>query len=179
MKTYLMLMALAVNAWAGATNEAPGAAEQKRMFMEAVLQKQHDQFDEAEAQLKQLTVLQPGNAEVAALLAAVQAQRQAKAADPVNVLKRKLAETIITEVKFREAAALDVVQFLQTQADINLVWLVPAEVSVNPVTLSLKKVPLADVLGFVTQLTGLKYRVDPHAVVIYKPEAAAAANAKP
>ena len=46
----------------------------------------------------------------------------------------------------------------------------PADTKLNPVTLNLKKVPFTDVLNYVTQLAGLKYRVDAHAVVIYKPE---------
>ena len=90
MNKYLMLLVVAVNAWAGATNEVPGAAEQKRMFMEAVLQKQHGQLAEAEAQLQQLVVLQPGNAEIKELLTEVQAKIKAKDADPATSRTAKL-----------------------------------------------------------------------------------------
>jgi len=179
MKTYLLLLAMAVNAWAGATNEVPSAPAQKQMFMAAVAHNQQGRFAEAEAQLKQLAVWQPNDPSIKELLAEVQAKQKAKETDPVNVLKRRLAETIIPEVNFRQAAAQDVIQYVQATSgkltadgtEINFVWLVPPDAKVNPVTLSMKKVPLADVLTYVTQLSGLKHRVEPHAVVIYKPEA--------
>ena len=37
------------------------------------------------------------------------------------------------------------------------------------VTLNLHSIPLGDVLKYVTESAGLRYRVDPHAIVIYKP----------
>ena len=36
-------------------------------------------------------------------------------------------------------------------------------------TLNLHNIPLADVLKYVTESAGLRYRTDAHAVVIYKP----------
>jgi type II secretory pathway component GspD/PulD (secretin) len=47
------------------------------------------------------------------------------------------------------------------------------------VTLNLRSVPLADVLKYVTESAGLRYRVDPHAVVIYQPPPAVPAEASP
>ena len=126
---------------------------------------------EAETQLKKLAVLRPDDAKVKELLAEVQAKWKAQQAEPINVLKRQLAETIVPEVKYREAAAQDIIQHLGEASKVNFVWLVPADAKTAPVTLSLTKTPLGDVLQYVTQLSGLKYRVEPHAVVIYKAEA--------
>ena len=179
MKTYLMLLVvLTVNAWEGATNEVPSGAEQERIFMEAVLLRQHGLYGEAEAKLKDLATWQPNQPTIKEMLTDVQAKMKAKEAEPVSVLKRRLAEIVFPVVNFREAAALDVIQYFQTESgklaadktEINFVWLVPAEAKLGAVTLSLKKVPLADALDYVTQLAGLKYRVEAHAVVIYQPE---------
>jgi hypothetical protein len=183
MKCLILLALLAGHAAAGPTNQPPTMAEQERMFMEAVLLRQHRQYAEAEMRLKQLAEWQPNQPTIQEMLAEVREKMKAREAEPVNVLKRKLTETILPEVNFREATALDVIQFLQTESgkwtadktEINIVWMVPADAPVGRVTLNLKKTPLGDVLHYATQLAGLKYRVDSHAVVIYKPEAS---NAK-
>ncbi|MCG3150550.1 MAG: hypothetical protein PCFJNLEI_04036 [Verrucomicrobiae bacterium] len=179
MKLYALILLVAATTLVAATNEPPTAAEQERMFMEAVLLRQYRQYAEAEVRLKQLAVWQPEQATIKEMLADVQSKLKAREAEPVNVLKRRLAETIMPAVNFREATALDVVQYLQTEsgkltadkAEVNIVWMVPPDAKVGKVTLNLKKVPLGDVLNYVTQLAGLKYRVESHAVVIYLTEA--------
>ena len=73
----------------------------------------------------------------------------------------------IPEGNFREATPRDVVEYLSAEArklspdktQINFVWLVPEEVELKPVTMQLRSVPLADVLNYVTQQAGLKYRL--------------------
>jgi hypothetical protein len=105
-------------------------------------------------------------------------KQKREAQDPGYVLRRKLEQIFVPDVHFRNASVTDVVDFLAAEAkklapdqtQINFVWQVPPDTKLNPVTLNLKNVPFVDVLKYVTQLTGLKYRVDAHAVVIYKPE---------
>ncbi|HUJ08681.1 MAG TPA: hypothetical protein VL171_01520 [Verrucomicrobiae bacterium] len=99
-------------------------------------------------------------------------------------LKRKIESLVIPEVNVREASLVDVMDFLQKQgqtlsadkAPINFVWQVPEQAKTAKVTLSLHDVPLADALKYVTQSCGLRYRVDPHAIVIFQPVPAPPAN---
>ena len=73
----------------------------------------------------------------------------------------------VPEINFREANAQDVVTFLQEESAklspdkkaINFVWLVPGGTKVPTVSLSLKHIPMLDVLQYITQITGLRYRV--------------------
>ena len=81
-------------------------------------------------------------------------------------------------MQFRAASPQDVIDYLRHESgkfaadktEVNFVWQVPDSVQLPPITLSLKNIPLSDVLRYVTQLTGLRYRVEPYAVVIYKPD---------
>ena len=101
----------------------------------------------------------------------VQAKRQARENEPAVLLGKKLGNIILPAVNFREAALVDVVAYLEeeTKSEINFVIQIPATEKVLPVTLSLRNVSVADVLKYLTELTKLAYRVDAHAVVIYKP----------
>ena len=52
---------------------------------------------------------------------------------------------------------------------INFVWQAPEASKTARVTLNLHDIPLGDMLKYVTEGAGLRYRVDTHAIVIYKP----------
>lgn len=173
-----LLTAAAVAIGNAATNAVPTMAEHDRLFMEAVMLKQQGLYAEAEVRLKRLAELQPDQPTVKQMLAEVQEKLRQKQTEPAQALRRKLEELIVPEVNFREAVARDVVDFLraesrrldQEKVGINIVWRTPEAAASAKVTLSLRKVPLGDVLRYVTELSGLKYRVDAYAVVIYKPE---------
>jgi hypothetical protein len=92
----------------------------------------------------------------------------------------------------RDAPVMDVIQILRTESEkasanktaINFVWQAPESSKAVKVTLNLHNIPLADVLKYVTESAGLRYRADTHAVVIYKPlptvpKESAPANVKP
>jgi hypothetical protein len=161
------------------TNEAPDPAELNRMTMQAIGLKEKGRFIEAEAMLKRLAQFEPDDAGVKLMLAEVAPKARAQREDPVAVLKRQLDKTVVPEINFREANPLDVIEYLRDESkkytpdksDINYVWLVPPDAKVGVVTLSLRSVSLTDVLHYVTQMAGLRYRLDPHAVVIYQSEA--------
>ena len=173
--TLLMVLVLcgAAVSWAADTNKVLSAEEQDRLFMEAVLLKQYGQYAEAETRLKRLAELNPNQAAIKQQLAEVEAKLNTQQNDPATALKRKLDSIMIRELNFREAQAQDVLAFLRKESgnNVNLVWLVPAGTAVPPITLTLRNVPLSTVLQYVAEITGLRYRVDAHAVVIDKPEA--------
>jgi hypothetical protein len=56
---------------------------------------------------------------------------------------------------------------------VSFVLSLPPGATVRQVTLSLRQVPLLDALRYTTSIVGLEFRVEPHAVVIYKPQPAA------
>ena len=153
-------------------------------------------YDEAEAIAKRIQAQLPDNRDVKLLLEEITRARQRGGDKRPSELQRKLANMNVPEINFREANAQDVVTFLQEESAklspdkkaINFVWLVPDGTKVPAVSLSLKHIPMLDVLQYITQITGLRYRVDAHAVVIYKdapavaqsaPAAPAESNAKP
>jgi len=136
-------------------------------------------YDEAEALCKQILAQKPDQMTAKQLLHEIEGQRhRQEAKDPGYALRHKVAQIVVPEIRFREATPVDVIEYLRMQSkalspdksEINFVWQVPADVKLPSITLSLKNVPLTDVLDYVTQLAKLKYRIDAHAVVIYVPE---------
>ena len=187
-RLFLLILLFAGNlqAHATTTNTPPSAAAQEKLLMEAVLLRSQGFYTEAEGRLKQLAIWQPDQPTIRELLQNVQTKLKLQEQDPVGIMKRKLAAIYFPSVQFRDANPQDVIEFISHEvsklppekADINFVWQIPTGVSVPPITLNLKNIPLTDVLNYVTQLTGLRYRVDAYAVVIYKPELIPPSNVK-
>jgi hypothetical protein len=127
-------------------------------------------YDEAEAAAMDLLQRSPGDERAIAYLRLIQAQRAA--------LESPLQKMIVPKVEFREAAMPDVLKFLQEvsgsltadKRPLSFVLQLPAGVPPPTVTLSLQQVPMLDLLRYVTAATGLAYKVEPHAVVISKPQ---------
>jgi hypothetical protein len=102
-------------------------------------------------------------------------------------LRRRIEGLLIPEVSVREASVMDVIDFLRGQGQtlsvdktpINVIWEAPEETKTAKVTLSLREVPLADALTYVTESVGLRYRVDAYAIVIYIPPPTTPPHAKP
>jgi hypothetical protein len=171
-----------------ATATGTNAAELADVQMAAVLERM-GRYDEAEALCLKLMEQNPNDQTVKQLLGEIEDKKSHQ--DSSSGLQRRLEETIIPEVNVRDAAAGDVIDFLQTESEkrsgdktpINFVWQAPEDAKTAKVTLNLRGVPLADVLKYVTESAGLRYRIDPYAIVIYKslpavPKESAPANVK-
>src|SRR5579862_3144725 len=140
----------------------------------AVIMARMGLYDEAEARCIQILEQKPNDSNVKRLLGEIQdlKRQQNGPAD----LKGRLQEIVIPELNVRDAAVVDVIDFLQAEGQkrskdktpLNFVWQAPENAKVAKITLNLRKVPLADVLKYVTDGAGLRYRVDAHAVVIYQ-----------
>jgi len=147
-----------------ATNDIPAINSLKRQGL----------YDEAGARCLQALQQKPDDPTLKRLLTEIETERGRQQNAPQS-LKRKLETLIVPEVNVREATVGDVVEFLQNQGQtlsedkspINMVWQAPEEAKTAKVTLNLRDVPLADALKYVTQSAGLRYRVDPHAIVFY------------
>jgi hypothetical protein len=132
-------------------------------------------YDEAEAQCEQILAQKPNESTVKQLLEEIRAKRRER--NPSGSLRHKVDEIIIPEMNVHDASVIDVVEFLRGQSQtlssdktaINFVWQAPEDAKAAKVTLNLRNIPLADVLKYVMDSTGLRYRVDAHAIVIYKP----------
>ncbi len=200
MKTTL-LVAIATTSLVGATLTAQAADESKpaetaqpqlsddelgNLLIEAVMLKQRGLYDEAEERCKRILAQKPDHATVKQLLVEIQGMRQrfGNQQQSESRLQKKLSEIIIPAVNFREAALGDVIEFLQQESGklspdktvVNFVWQAPDELRLKRVTLSLQKVPLLEVLRYAIHGTGLSYRLDSYAVVIYQPEMSAPAT---
>lgn len=200
MKTTLLVAIAAV--WlVGATLPARAADESKpaqtaqpqlsddelgNLLIEAVMLKQRGLYDEAEERCKRILAQKPDQPTVKQLVVEIQGMRQrfGSQQQPESKLQKKLSEIIIPTVNFREAALGDVIEFLQQESGklsadktvVNFVWQAPEESRLKRVTLSLQKVSLSEVLRYAIHGTGLSYRLDPYAVVIYQPEKSASAT---
>jgi hypothetical protein len=169
----------------GGTSAVAPTEEQSREVQVIMALERTGQYDEAEARCIQILEQRPNDEVAKRLLSEIQARLRQE--DPLADLKHKLAETVIPEVNVREAAVADVIDSLQTEAQkhsadkapINFVWQAPEESKTAKITLILRSVPLADALKYVTEIAGLRYRVDAHAVVIYKPVPAAPKESSP
>jgi hypothetical protein len=132
-------------------------------------------YDEAEAHCVQMLQKNPNDPDVKRLLEEIEDAKHKPHSS--TTLREALEEIIIPEVNFRGARTADVIDFLRVESQkvsgtdnpINFVWEAPESFKTAKVTLNLRSVPLADVLKYVTDSAGLRYRVDPHAVVIYQP----------
>jgi hypothetical protein len=150
-----------------------------------ILLERTGQYDQAEARCMQMLQQNPNDADAKRLLAEVEDTKQKPAS--FAALRETLEEIVIPEVNFRGAGVVEVIDYLQTESQkvsgsenpINFVWEAPESSKTAKVTLNLRGVPLADVLKYVTESAGLRYRVDPHAVVIYQPPAARQTEASP
>ena len=174
-----LLMILIASATLAADTNTTSQLQLEEKFQQAVLLARVGLYDEAAGLCKEILSQKPEQPTVTQLLREIEElKRRKQAQDPSFELRHKLEQINMPEVSFREANPSDVVKFLSEQAkklspdhaEVNFVWMVPADAKLNPVTLNLRDVPFTDVLGYVTQLAGLRYRVEPHAVVIYKPE---------
>jgi len=151
------------------------------LFQQAVMLSQVGLYDEAEARCKTILSQMPDQPTVKKMLQDIQEKRKLSqknnpSAESKKELEKELSAIVLPEVEFREATVSDVIAFLRQEskkytkdkAEINFVIVLP-EGKEPTVTLSLRKIPLMEVLRYITVLTGLQCQVDPHAVVISPP----------
>lgn len=99
--------------------------------------------------------------------------------EPTVYLTRKMQEIVFPQVQFAGASIEEAVEFLRVKSrDLDVNETDPAKKGVNiilkagdaPVTasisLDLKDVPMVEALRYVTELAGMKYKVEPFAVLI-------------
>ena len=163
---------------AGTNAQALTQAQLDELFAKAVNLHKHHRYDEAEAVARRIFAQEPDIHDVQQLLGEFARARAASGLieDPTRELKKKLYGILIPEVNVHEADVRDVVRFLHDESGrlspdktaVNFVWLVPAEEKVPPVTMQLRKMPLAEVIRYILAAARLNCRVEPHAVVIYK-----------
>ena len=185
----LVSVVFGTGSWAAEAN-ATGAVKLTddqlgKLWEAAVLLARTGLYDEAADRCQRILAQKPNEVKAQQLLYEIQTvQRQHS---PSSDLRRQLSEMIIPELNVREAAVSDVIELLRGQSQqlsedkssINFVWQAPEDAKTIKVTLDLRKVSLADVLKYATDLAGLRYRVDAHAVVIYKPLPAAPGDSTP
>jgi hypothetical protein len=148
---------------------SPALIQTLRMKIDILMRQRR--YDEAEAAAMDLLQRSPNNEHAIAYLRLIQSSRLA--------LEVPLQKMIVPKIEFREASLSDVLSFLhktsgELSADkkpISFVFHAPPGTTIPAVTLSLQQVPMLDVLRYVTATTGLAYKVEPHAVIIYKQQA--------
>jgi hypothetical protein len=193
----LAAVILLLGAWTGAAGEAATTNAAKltddqmgEMLQGAILLARMGLYDEAEEQCNKILAQDPKQPTVKQLLDEIQEKKRQLVS--FTDLRHKLDETMIRELNVRDAPVTDVIEILRTESEkvsadktpINFVWQAPEASKAAKVTLNLHNVPLGDVLKYVTESAGLRYRADMHAVVIYKPlptvpKESAPANVKP
>lgn len=170
----------------GGANTATSTEQQSSEIQAIDLLRRTGHYDEAEARGLQILKQKPDDPTIKRLLAEIQSERGRQQSSSAS-LRRRIESLVIPEVNVRGASVIEVVDFLKEQgqtlsvdkAPINIVWEAPEETKTAKVTMSLREVPLAEALRYVTESVGLRYRVDAHAIVIYIPPPAAPPHAKP
>jgi hypothetical protein len=150
------------------------------MYAQAVVLHRFGRYDEAEAVARKIEAQVPNNADVKRLLAEIANARAVKLPARGTEIQKRLSEAKLPEIKLREAPARDAVELVREEAakalkdskPVNLVWLVPADAKIGTVTLSLTDISALDALNYIMQITKLKYRFDPNAIVVFQPEPA-------
>jgi hypothetical protein len=145
------------------------------MLQGAILLARMGLYDEAEQQCNRILAQDPKQSTVKQLLDEIQEKKRLQGS--ATELRRKLDDTMIHELNVHDAPVTDVIEILRIESEkvstdktpINIVWQAPEGSKASKVTLNLHDVPLGDVLNYVTEGAGLRYRADAHAVVIYKP----------
>ena len=182
-----------------AAGEAAGTASRSvkltddqmgEMLQGAILLARMGLYDEAEQQCNKILAQEPKQPTVKQLLDEIQEKKRQQ--NSSSDLRHKLDDITIHELNVRDATVMDVIGLLQTESQkvsadktpINFVWQAPEASKTAKLTLNLHNIPLGDVLKYVTEGAGLRYRADAHAIVIYKPlptvlKESAPANVKP
>ena len=176
--------ALPVSAGTGEVKKAEAPAEQLtddqlgELFQQAFVLASFRRFDDAEKIGQRILAQRPDNPDVKKLLQSIaEARRRVEAENPGGELRERLSSMILPEVEFRAASVQTVIEYLQRESrkfstdktPVNFIWLVPAGVKVPAVTLSMRKIPLLDVVKYTVAAAGLACRVDSHAIVIFQP----------
>jgi hypothetical protein len=102
-------------------------------------------------------------------------------------IRWKLRYLAVPKVDFRDADPREVIAYLQEQSGklaadkqpINVAWLIPPEEKLPRVSMNLTDIPLEEAFKYTVTAARLRYRVETHAVVIYRPEPPAAGNNVP
>ena len=174
---------IAGTATRAASEAAPTAANAAKltddqmgeMLQGAILLARMGLYDEAEQQCNKILAQDPKQPTVKQLLDEIQEKKHQQ--NSSSDLRRKLNDTMVSELNVRDTPVTDVIEILRAEsakvsADktaINFVWQAPESSRAAKVTLNLHNLPLVDVLKYATESAGLRYRADAHAVVIYKP----------
>ena len=152
------------------------------LYTKAIVLLGAGQYDAAEVAARQLRTQLPNEPRVIQLQRQIELDRKSGTRTHAEKqLELKLANLIVPAVNVRNAQPSEIIDWLRQEsakltedkAPVNVVWLVPATAKLPGVTLNLQNIPLLDVVRYVTQAAGLRFRVEPYAVIISLPEPAA------
>jgi hypothetical protein len=126
--------------------------------------------------------LDPGNKTAVSYLRRIVADELAQSAGkaPRNATEEALKKLILEKVEFREASLAEALDFLKQKGTqisegkvpINFVLQLDEQAQKARVTISLQKVPFAEVLRYVGDLAGVQFVYQPYAILV-KPKGAA------
>jgi hypothetical protein len=143
-------------------------------------------LDEAEQQLQVVLGRYPHYSPAVTLQSMILQQRRS---DTSAMLRRKLDGVVIPRVNFKDALVESSLDFLREETrrldpekkGINFVLTIPEEIRKRKITLDLVDVSAGDLLKYISEVGGFRYRVERRAVIVYSEDSAkpAAAPAPP
>lgn len=152
-----------------------------RRGMERVEQKRGEYFDTARdhQRARMLNMVNEAWEHKPPVRGLVISDQQTGGIEPTVYLTRKMQEIVFPQVEFAGATIEEAVEFLRVKSrDLDTKETDPAKKGVNiilkagdapvsaSISLSLKDVPMVEALRYVTELAGMKYKVEPFAVLI-------------
>ncbi len=152
-----------------------------RRGMEKTEQKRAEYFDSARdhQRIRMLNMVSEAWEQKPAIRGLVIENQGLNSAQPTVYLTRKMQEIIFPQVQFAGASIEEAVEFLRVKSrDLDVNETDPSKKGVNiilkagdnpvsaSISLDLKDVPMVEALRYVTELAGMKYKVEPFAVLI-------------
>lgn len=147
------------------------SADYLAIYQEARRLYEAEKFDEALEQVRVVLAKYPHYQPAVILQTQIERQRRTSSS---SQMRTKLDRIIIPRVKFKDAIVESALDFLRDETrrldpekkGVNFVPNLPDEVKSRKVTLDLIDVSASDVLKYMSEVAGFKYRIDRSAVII-------------
>lgn len=147
------------------------------IYQDAVKAFNAGNYDEAEQQVEVVLSKYPHYQPAAKLQSRIALVRRS---DTSSTLRRKLERIVIPRVNFKDALVEGALDFLRDETrrldsekkGVNVVPNLPDEIKKRKITLDLVDVTAADLLKYLSEVGGFRYRIDRSAVMIYSDESA-------
>jgi len=158
------------------------SAQQSDMMAEAVRAYQTGDYATAKSLFQSLVSLNPRNTAAKNYLGMI---TQKEKSGPG--IEARLKQIILPKVDFQNTTPREAMTYVSQQVNkniqgsqkLNIVWLVPADAQLAPITLGLQNTPANEVLRYIAEMASLKLDYEEYAVKVTPDKGESSASASP